>query len=316
MAGSAKNWLIGCGVGCGLLVVLALGLGAAGFFGVRSLVRKAENLEAVSDSLAVTHGPAEAWAPPADGSLDPARVEAFLEARRLMAPARDKAARNFATLDGSGGGNAAAKMAAGVNFVPNILALIEARDRALLGAGMGPGEYQFLYTVAYFGLLGKDPADGPGFSIAGDGDAHSGRSHEWSFGTHHDGGRGDEERGEVERRRANDVREKLNRLQRENLKRQLAALDAAGGATEPGLRAWRALLAAEVAALADEPRRFAWEQGLPAPLRATLEPFRDRLEESYEPMTGALELGLTTIGDDEDPDSGDDSGSAKGGGTI
>lgn len=315
MAGSAKNWLIGCGIGCGLLVVLGLGLGAAGFFGVRSLVRKAETLEAVSDSLATVHGSAAAWAPPADGSLDPSRVEAFLEARRLMAPAREKAARTFATLDGSGGGNAAAKMAAGVNFVPNILALIEARDRALLGAGMGPGEYQFLYSTAFFGLLGKDPGDGPGFSISGDGDSGRGSGRGWSFGTSHESGRsGDQERGDVERRRANDVRELLNRLHRENLRRQLAALDAAG-AGDAARRAWRAELAAEVAALDAEPRRFAWEQGLPAPLRATLEPFRARLEESYDPLTGALELGLTGHDGDQDQGSGE-KGDGAGAGSI
>jgi len=281
--GSARNWLIGCGIGCGLILVLVLGLGAAGFFGVRSLVKRAEGLDAARDSLTARYGDAEAWAPAADGGLDPARVEAFLEARRLMAPEREQLSRTLATLDGQGG--VTAKISAGVNLVPQLLSLIGARDRALLQAGVGPGEYRFLYAVAFYGLLGKDPADGPGFVVSSrDGDRDGG---DWTFGSRQ-GGDGDRE--EIRRRRGIDVRETLNAALGENLRRQLAALDAAGpGAADS---AWREQLAAEVAALEAEPRRLAWEQGLPAGLLAALEPRRAELEASYDPLTGALELGL------------------------
>ncbi|MBK8167517.1 MAG: hypothetical protein IPK64_16355 [bacterium] len=282
MAGSAKNWLIGCGVGCGLLVALVLGLGTAGFFGVRHVMDRAERLEAASDSLATLHGSPGAWAPPADGTLAASRVEAFLEARRQMAPARERASRTFATLDGGGGG-VTAKVGAGVSLVPHILSLIEARDRALLAVGMGPGEYRFLYTVAYFGLLGKDPADGPGFMVSGNG-AGDGDGRQWTVGTRH----GEQDDGDVRRRRGEAVRESLNRTQAANLRRQLEQLEAAGG----GDPAWRQALTAEVAALSSDPQRLAWEQDLPARLRDTLEPFRDRLEQAYDPTTGAMELEM------------------------
>lgn len=282
--GSARNWLIGCGIGCGLAVILVFGLGAAGFFGVRSLVKRAEGLDAARDSLTARFGEAEAWAPPADGSLAPARVEAFLAARRLMAPEREQASRTLARPDGEGG--VTAKISAGVNLVPHLLSLIGARDRALLQAGMGPGEYRFLFAVAFYGLLGKDPADGPGFVVSGDSGDREGDN--WTFGTRQGGGGGDPE--EVRRRRGIDVRETLNAALGENLRRQLAALDAAGPGT--GDADWRAQLAAEVAALKAEPRRLAWEQGLPAGLRAALEPRRAELEASYDALTGALELDL------------------------
>lgn len=281
--GSARNWLIGCGVGCGALALLAVGLGTAGFFGVKSVIRRAERLEAASDSLAVRFGEADAWAPPADGSLAPDRVEAFLEARRLMAPAREQLSRTLATLDGEGG--VAAKFGAGAGFVPKTLAFIEARDRALLAAGMGPGEYRYLYVVAFFGLLGKDPADGPGFVVSSR-DGEDGAN--WSFGSRHGGGGDDREA--VRRRRGNDVREMLNGKLRASLERQLAALDATGPSAAAA--AWRGELAAEVAALAAEPRRLPWEQGLPSALRAALEPRAAELEASYDAMTAALEMQL------------------------
>lgn len=288
MAGTARNWLIGCGIGCGLLVVLAAGLGTAGFFGVKKFIKRAEGLEAASDSLAARYGAAEDWVPPADGSLDPSRVEAFLEARRLMAAEREQASRTFATLDGKGG--MTGKVAAGVNFVPHILALIEARDRALLQVGMGPGEYRYLYGVVFFGLLGKDPADGPGFVVSSR-DEGNGEGNDWSFGTRQGGGEGDRE--EIRRRRGHDMREAMNDAFRASLRAQLAALDAASAAGSAGAApGWRAELAAEVAALEAEPRRLPWEQGLPAGLRAALEPRRAELDATYDGMTSSLEMGL------------------------
>ncbi len=300
MAGTTKQWLIGCGIGCGLMVVLGLGLGAAGWYGVRHVAKRAETLEAASDSLATKFGPPEAWAPPLDGGLDPARIEAFLEARRLMAPERERTAKNLAVLDGSKGSSVPAKIAAGVDFVPRLLGFIEERDRALLQVDMGPGEYMYIYSVAYFGLLAKDPGDGPGFHLAGDGGED--RGHSWSFGKHggSGGGRveigdsgdaGDEaKREDVRKQRVADIRELLNRVQRENLRRQLAAVDASGDGTARST--WRQALAAELAAMEADPARLAWEQGLPEPTRAALEPFRARLEASYDSMTGVLELGL------------------------
>jgi len=293
MAGTGKKWLIGCGLGCGLFVALGLGLGAAGWYGVRHVAKRAESIEAAGDSLAVRFGPAEAYAPPIDGSLAADRLEAFLEARRLMESARERTSRTLAVLDGSKSSGVPARIVAGVSFVPQLLTFVAERDRALLTAGMGTGEYLYIYTVAFFGLLDRDPGDGPGFKLTRDSGSQGSDGANWSFGT----GQGDEPAGESEREsarreRAAMVREELNRVQRVNLRRQLAALDAEGAATDRDRAAWRAALAAELTALDNERRRFAWEEGLPEATRAALEPFRDRFEASYDTLTGVLELRL------------------------
>ncbi len=287
--GSAKNWLIGCGVGCGFVIVLGLGLGAAGFYGVRHVAKRADRIEAAGAALATRFGAPEAYVPPVDGSLDPARVEAFLEARRLMAPVRERTAKSLAVLDGSAGGGVGARIVAGANFVPTLLSFLEERDQALLKAGLGAGEYRYLYTLAYFDLLGKDPGDGPGFQLHGRG---GGRGTGWSAGTSHESGvDSDRRKQEARRERAQAVRRDLNGTQRENLRNQLDALDAAGKTGRVDA-AWRAQLAAEVEAMENERGRFAWEQGLPPAMRQALEPFRQQLEESYDPLTGAIELGM------------------------
>ncbi len=56
---------------------------------------------------------------------------------------------------------------------------------------------------------------------------------------------------------------------------------------------WGAALTAELAAMELETLRFPWEEGLPERIRTSLEPYRDRLDLSYDPMTSIVEMGLT-----------------------
>ena len=41
-----------------------------------------------------------------------------------------------------------------------------------------------------------------------------------------------------------------------------------------------------------ESLRILWEEGLPEQIRASLEPYRDRLDATYDDMTSILEMGL------------------------
>ena len=53
-----------------------------------------------------------------------------------------------------------------------------------------------------------------------------------------------------------------------------------------------AQLSTEAASLESEHLKLLWEDGLPDHVRASLDPFRSRLEASYDPMTSILEMGL------------------------
>ncbi len=50
------------------------------------------------------------------------------------------------------------------------------------------------------------------------------------------------------------------------------------------------LVAAELAALDADPGRMPWQDGLPEAFAVGLDPYRDRLEESYSPATNPFEL--------------------------
>jgi hypothetical protein len=123
------------------------------------------------------------------------------------------------------------------------------RNEALLDAGMGLGEYTYIYAVAYVDrLVAPGPAEGRFF---------------------------DEE----------PVNDRVRAALRAMLVGQLAALRAAEeGGFDIGL------LEAENAALGADSRRLPWQDGLPAAVAASIQPYRTRLDDLFCAASAPLEL--------------------------
>jgi hypothetical protein len=197
--------------------------------------------------------------------------------RAALAPARESIARSFESLpidreqiEDLDSRPFMEKMTAALGLGKAAFGLVSGagefftvRNRSLLEEGMGMGEYSYIYTIAYFSWLGHDPQDGPGF--------HKG-----------DGQEGDGI-GRMDRRTSARLHGNLLQM----LRNQLASLPG----EETG---WRRALEAEIAVMEREPGRFAWRDGVPPPLAASLDPYRERLESSYTPMTNAFELARNT----------------------
>ncbi len=170
MAGSTtRKWLVGCGLGCGGLIVLSI----AGplLFGL-VLSRPMDRALDVQKELVKQHGEAAAWTPPA-GPPAPERIEAFLAVRRavmVQCPKFAKAAEDFARMDEMGRQSdkpnkgelmrAVAKVSGTVfGMIGDIAELHRLRDEALLAQGMGLGEYDWIYTLAFQSWLGNPVTD-------------------------------------------------------------------------------------------------------------------------------------------------------------
>ena len=97
---------------------------------------------------------------------------------------------------------------------------------------------------------------------------------------------------ETKSKRAREVRKFVNRVQGRVIRNQLAALDEAGYVDGLDFETWRAELTAEAEAMDRESLRILWEEGLPDQIRASLAPYGDRLDATYDPMTSILEMGL------------------------
>ena len=281
MASGARKWLVGCGIGCGLMILAVGGIGTCGYLGVRNIKDRAERLDAGFEAVTAEYGRPDEFTPPADGVVPAGRLELFLEVRGVLAPSRNELGAVLVELDAGteGGRGVLNKIRAGISLLPRMLDFIDERNQVLLDRGMGVGEYTYIYSLAYYAWLDKDPGDGPDFAVTDHGDGDDGTSFRW------EGGR--EDPGDVREQRRDDLRRQLNRLQAAMLANQLEAARAAGADA-----AWLEQLAAEAEALDMEPDRLMWQAGLPAPIVAGLEPYREQLDAAYLPVMNVVEMGL------------------------
>ena len=289
MTRTARRWSTGCGCGCGLLAVVLGLLGWGGYLFIKDVVGRAEKAQEVMAEVRERYGGLSDFQPSPGGALPPERVESFLRVRELMAEARRETEASLSVLSSSGAGGAeqvpgllgrllewglgAARVEGATSLLPRVIGFISARGPALLEAGMGPGEYLYIYSIAYYSWLGKSPADGPAFTLVGD-DVSGGRQ------------RGGQDEFDVREQRRELVLTRLNERLLPMLRRQLVALDESDGA-DPR---WRQTLAAEITAMENDPFRIPWRDGVPEPLAASLEPYRRPLEASYSALCNPLEI--------------------------
>lgn len=280
---STKKWLIGCGIGCGAILLIVILLVMGGFFFVRNIVEGFKDTDALMDTLIAQHGEIQEYSPDPDGAIKPERLEAFLEAREVMAPARDEIEKSFRILEegrdeetGDEESRSVFKrIKTGFGMIPQIADFYKSHVQALLDVEMGMGEYYYIYTVAYYSWLGKPVLEGPDFQIRGDNEGY--RYRDWD----------DQESEEVRR----DITFRwLHRISLPMLQKQHEKL--ISGDVPRVQSGWRIALQAEIEAMESNRYRLIWQDGLPEVIQKSLEPYRQRLEDSYSPMTNALEISL------------------------
>jgi len=294
LASTATKWIVGCSIGCGALILLVAALSLGTYFAVRNVVDDVQESQAAMEALTERYGRVSDFTPEAGGVIEAARMDVFLRARDAMMPFRTELAESLGVLADAkeSGGDASSgsffqKMRAGLNLLPGIFSFHTHRSEALLEAGMGLGEYRYIYVMAYYSWLGRLPADGPPFPLVGDSDIRIEAGPSFDDDAH---GWEDQEEFQVRESRAEQILVRVHREILPMLRRQQAALTRLGAL--PDGDAWRRALEAEISALEADRFRIPWQDGLPEVLRQSLEPFRERLEASYSPMCNPLEIGM------------------------
>ena len=279
---STKKWLIGCGIGCGVVILIVVILLASGYFFIKNIVDEFEDTEAMTEVLTERFGRIPDFCPDPDGTIRPERIEAFLSARDSFAPIRESIAKSLETLsqkkdvhDVEVGKPKSmfTMLRLGFGIIPQTAEFIKTKNEALLEAEMGLGEYYYIYVVAYYSWLKKNPEDGPGFQIVGLGEE---RDFEyWD----------QEETKEMHRDR---MLRRVNRMLQSMLHNQLGKLNEEES-TETS-KDWQRMLEKEIETLEQDRERLLWQDGLPEAIEASLRPYRDQFEASYNPMTNPLEI--------------------------
>jgi hypothetical protein len=251
------------------------------------------DVEVSMDVMEETYGDVEDFCPDPDGRIRPERVEAFLTVRDSTSWIRADMEHSLSTItkdirrvedeDKSFWG-VLGIIRRGMGAIPRMAEYYSTRNYTLLNEGMSLGEYYYIYVIAYYSYLGRLPEDGPEFQMMG-GDSDSGRSRWYR----------DDEDEEDRQRYEDDVREErryriirnVRRMMLPMLRNQLAKLNESSTQYS---RIWRRALQAELDALEEDRDRLPWEDGLPAVIKNSLEPYRNRLIASYSELLNPLEL--------------------------
>jgi hypothetical protein len=243
-----------------------------GYRWARTAVEAVDAVEHAQQELEAEYGEIRDFTPPNYGRIVADRMEVFLAVRESITPQREDLAVAVAALapttgeGGAVGGLRAAR--AGMSLAPRVLQFAGARNTALLDAGMGPGEYAWIYWLSYDAWLGHPPGESVLDDIM---EARS--TSDGAVQMRVDG----MSTGEVRRQLRTEIVAML-----QNLDRALA--------DDPNAVTLHEMVTTELAAVANEPERFPWQDGAPDALTAGLEPYRDRLEATYSTAVNPFEL--------------------------
>jgi hypothetical protein len=260
MAGTGKKWLIGCGAGCGGIILLAIVLSVVGSMWMMRPMNEAVDAQ---KALTETFGPRDAFVPPAAG-ITPDRMEAFLIVRDSLMDHcerfRDIASsfQEMERLDSEGEPSTGQALKAVGGLMGSVTGMVAemgrftaARNRVLMENDMGLGEYTWIYVLAYHSWLG------------------------YPAGTTFD--QDDEPRAELSRMERRVIRRLMNN--------HVAALK------EAGLTAQAEQWEAEVLRLERSERSVPFAGGeLPVGLRSAFAPHQERLEALYCAESAGFEL--------------------------
>gem|GEM_PF-4069237 len=267
------GWLKGCLTGCAVLIlvaVLAMTYMCVKFKGYVGEVKHAEDS---FQELVEELGDFKDYIPAGDVSLQADRVELFLKIREEMSADREALSGKFREFpmqklkEMDGKKNVGFKDVFGVmkefaDLLNPVGEYLSKRNENLLREKMPIGEYAWIYSLAYYSWLGHPMDTAPDLGGAG--------VQKW----------GDDESPISPKTQ----RERYHRVMLRLLENRLDSL-------ENGPAELREQVKQELDRVTGAPDgTVIWESGLPAGEAAVLEPYRDRLEATWNSDTNVLEL--------------------------
>lgn len=268
----------GCLYGCTALLLLIMLSLAGGYFYFRDRISGIRELENQEKQLTEQFGETGDFTPAADGSVPPERVKLFISIRDELKPVQEKAIDAVSKLSKNVEGKDSEDTSFGeifdivtesVDLVPDIMKYVSKRNSLLLEKNMHPGEYLYIYSLAYYNYLGHTPGDGPDFKLVID---HNQTPD--STLTAHD----------VLVKREQFTRDKLNHIFRKILKNQVIA------ATQTDDKKLVNKIRNELDVLLENPYALPWESSLPESIKNSFSPFENELETSYNEKINPLEI--------------------------
>jgi hypothetical protein len=164
----AGKWKWGLGIGCGLAVLVFVGVvGVTTWYSTR-INAEYKNVRDTEERLISATEGEDGYRPPPGGIPDQQRIETFLAVRQDLAPWLETLAESNEQFvadqekQQAGGLLDSVKLfLTGSDLMPVYAGFWTARNEALLKHGMGPGEFVYIYKLAYDTWLGLERDGGP-----------------------------------------------------------------------------------------------------------------------------------------------------------
>ncbi len=266
----------GCAVGCGVVLLMVFVIiGSVSFF-VRDMSLDYKAVKKSEEALIAAHDGIAGYSPPFGGIPSAERLQSFVDVRRDQAEWRLNVAMAFDEFMVKKEANQSGGFKHFLNLLrsttrmaPSLASFWSSRNAALKEHEMGPGEYTYIYCLAYFTYLGYDPGDG-----AQDSELDFGKSSRSGIQIDTDGESTEVERREAACRRVHDL-----------MLPMLQAVDRTGSSED-----WLNELDLELAVLEESPLRYPWRDGAPRMLSDAFRPVHLELEQQYNVAVNPVEL--------------------------
>ena len=174
MSSNTPKWLIGCGIGCGVAILLIIILAVGGYFFVKNKIEFVKDIEETTEILEEKYGSVQDFCPEPGGVIKLDRMKIFLTVRDSLKWIRQEIEQSFhqirddiqkAEREEKPFWQALKIVRRGFNAIPQLVRFYKIRNEALLETGMGLGEYYYIYVISYYSWLDKSPGDGPEFRL-------------------------------------------------------------------------------------------------------------------------------------------------------
>ena len=81
MSNNTTKWLTGCGIGCAVIIAIAVLIIMVGYMLVKNTINEFKETETSTELVEERFGKARDFCPRADGKIEAERMEAFLTVR-------------------------------------------------------------------------------------------------------------------------------------------------------------------------------------------------------------------------------------------
>jgi len=293
MKSTTSKWLLGCGIGCGVIIVIGVIVCSGGYFLLKGTVAGFHDAQVAMDSLTARFGSAEDYIPPLDGRIPEDNLERFLFVRDSLKMQGEELTELIVSLstraveqsknENNKAGDVLGLMGKGFSLVPKMSGFIKLRNELLLANEINIGEYKYIYILGYYSWLHKSMQDGPEFNLVGT----RSKSFEYNYD---DESATDSGKLSTREQREQMIKKQARRFMILMFENSLTEMNNSQTGSTVSVRKWKKEIEAELARLEDDEKRIPWEDNMPKSIVNSLRPFKERLEAGYLHMLSNIEM--------------------------